>query len=144
MWAPEPFKKWFPRCFITTIPHRSTLCWWIYAAYGFQRGHPGNCTVIAVHNHGRPSTQPNRIAYNLVIHHWAARLCATRPDSNVSWPKVGPTSVLSSQRWANVSLSYIVVSLVRLWRGLPHTGDVHNGARTPPIHWVVCSSVVCC
>ena len=33
----------------------------------------------------------------------------TIPDSNVSWPNVGPTSVLSSRRWANVSPTFIVV-----------------------------------
>ena len=31
------------------------------------------------------------------------------PDSNEGWPNVGPTSVLSSRRWANVSPTYIAV-----------------------------------
>ena len=31
------------------------------------------------------------------------------PDSNVGWPDVGPTSVLSSRRWANVRPTYIAV-----------------------------------
>ena len=48
-----------------------------------------------------------------------ARLCAICPDSNTSWPNVGPKSVLSSRRWTNVSPTYIALRLVRLWRGLP-------------------------
>ena len=31
------------------------------------------------------------------------------PYSNVSWTNVGPTSVLSSQRWINVSPTYLTV-----------------------------------
>ena len=48
-----------------------------------------------------------------------ARLCAICSDSNTGWPIVGPKSVLSSRRWANVSPAYIAIRLVRLWRGLP-------------------------
>ena len=32
------------------------------------------------------------------------------PDSSVCWSNVGPTSVLSSRRWPNVSPTYIAVS----------------------------------
>ena len=76
-----------------------------------------------------PSTQPNRIAHNLAAHHRAAHhpvarwcagsVCAICTDSNVGWPNVGPTSVLSSRRWANVIPTYIALWQVRLWRGLP-------------------------
>ena len=45
-----------------------------------------------------------------------ARLCAICPGGNVGWPNVGPTSVLSSRRWANVSPTNIAVWLVSLWR----------------------------
>ena len=31
------------------------------------------------------------------------------PDSNVGWPNIGPNSVLSSRRWANISQTYIAV-----------------------------------
>ena len=61
-----------------------------------------------------------------------ARLCAICPDSSVGWPNIGPTSVLSSRRWANVSPTYIAVPLVRLGRGWPkrvtHTTE-------PAHHW---------
>ena len=78
--------------------------------------------------HGWPSTQPHRITHNpaahrRAAHNPAARWCAgsagcnLHPDNNVGWPNVGPTSILSSRRWANVSPTYIAVWLARLWRG---------------------------
>ena len=68
-------------------------------------------------------------------------ICA---DSNVGRLNTGPTSVLSSRRWANVSPTYIAVWLIRLWIGLPDTGNAHNRGSTPPSRWFVCSSVMCC
>ena len=88
--------------------------------------------------HGWPSTQPNRITHNLAT----APSCSQPSDSVVcclgcvqfvqTAMLVGPTSVLSSRRWANVSTTYIAVWLVKLWRGLPirmtHTTE-------PAHHW---------
>ena len=37
----------------------------------------------------------------------------TFPDSDVGWPNVDPTSVLSSRRWANVSPTFIAVWVSR-------------------------------
>ena len=63
------------------------------------------------------------------------------PDSNVDWPNVDPTSVLSSRRWANVIPTYIAFWLVRLWSGLPiqmtHTTEPahHRAARLCAARW---------
>ena len=75
--------------------------------------------------HGWPSTQPNRITHNLAT----APSCSQPSDSVVcclgcvqfaqAAMLFGPTSVLFSRRWANVSTTYIAAWLVRLWRGLP-------------------------
>ena len=40
------------------------------------------------------------------------------PDSNVGWPNVCPTSVLSSRRWANVRPTFIAVWAVMWYFGV--------------------------
>ena len=115
---------------------------------------------IILLNLGWPSTQPNRISHNLAAHHRAAHNLAVRwctcsvvcnlpRQQNVGWPDVGPTSALSSRRWASVNPIYRVVWLVV--KRITHTGDAHNRASTPlscttepAHHWVECSSVVSC
>ena len=47
------------------------------------------------------------------------------PDSNVGWPNVGPTLVLSSRRWPNVSPTYISVWVCIQWN-LKNDGQRHQ------------------
>ena len=46
---------------------------------------------------------------NLTIPNMIPAAPKSYPDSSVGWPNVGPTSVLPSQRWANVSPTFIAV-----------------------------------
>ena len=51
-------------------------------------------------------------------------------DSNVGWPNVGPTSVLSSWRWANVSITDIAVWVVLNWEHFFKTEAKSNNDTT--------------
>ena len=49
----------------------------------------------------------------------------TYPDSNLEWPNVGPTSVLSSRRWANVTPTYIAVWVLTPTSAIPNEITEH-------------------
>ena len=76
------------------------------------------------------------------------RLWAICPNSSAGWPKIDPTSVLSSRRWANVSPTYNAVWLVRLCRGLPmrvpHTTEParYRAAGLCAVRWCAARSCV--
>ena len=110
--------------------------------------------------HGWPFTQRNRITHNLAGHLRAAHNPAARwhagsvvcnlPRWKCRLAQRWPSSVPSSRRCANVSPTYIVFWLVRLWRVLPiqviHTTEPAHDQATGAINNqpIRCSNSISC
>ena len=110
-------------CRVSTMPHLSMLLWIFPGAPLKVNRAPGNiqgnltvpqCPLnYIIQARSIPPLKNgwycgDRYIYShWILVHWKLKI--HNPDSNVGWPNVGPTSVLSSRRWPNVSPTCIAL-----------------------------------